>query len=106
MGLAFDYLKNDGYAPNTAVNKKTFSGSIGHIYTKGSLDFSAGRLSNHFGAANFYHPKFYNQYEEVEAWLNNLTWKDKYYYFDHDYFELFVFDFTIYNDISSNKFLS
>ncbi|MCP9770019.1 TonB-dependent receptor [Lacihabitans sp. LS3-19] len=78
IGLAFDYLKNDGYAPNTSVNKKTFSGSIGHIYNKGSLDFSVGNLSNHFGASNFYHPKFYNQYEEVEAWLNNLTWKHKF----------------------------
>jgi iron complex outermembrane receptor protein len=78
MGLAFDYLNNDGYAPNTAVNKKTFSGSIGHIYSNGSLDASVGSLSNHFGASNFYHPKFYNQYEEVEAWLNNLTWKHKF----------------------------
>ena len=78
IAFAFDYLKNDGYAPNTAVNKKTFSGSIGHIYNKGSLDFSVGSLRNHFGASNFYHPKFYKQYEEVEAWLNNLTWKHKF----------------------------
>ena len=71
----FEFSKNDGYIPNTAFNKRVFASNLEKVYKKGSIDFGLGSMSNHFGASNFYHPKFFNQYEEVDAKLFTSTWK-------------------------------
>jgi iron complex outermembrane receptor protein len=39
------------------------------------IRFQAGFLANHFGASNFYHPKFYDQYEETNAIFSSLSWE-------------------------------
>lgn len=76
--LSMEHLDSDGYIANTFFKKQTGSFNLTHIYSKGSLDGSIGLLSNHFGASNFYHPKFYKQYEEVSSQVQNLAWKHKF----------------------------
>ena len=76
--LSLEHLDSDGYITNTAFKKQTVSANLGRIYSKGSLDLTFGAMANHFGASNFYHPKFYKQYEEVDSRLINLAWKHRF----------------------------
>lgn len=66
---------SDGYIAATGYRKNTASLRAEKQYRSGSLLLSYGLTSNDFGASNFYHPKFYNQYEEVASQLLNTTWK-------------------------------
>jgi iron complex outermembrane receptor protein len=75
---ALEHIDSDGYTTNTAFKKQTVSATWGRIYGKGSVDINFGAMANQFGASNFYHPKFYKQYEEVDSRLINLTWKHKF----------------------------
>lgn len=76
--VSLEHMDSDGYATNTAFKKQTISATLGRIYTKGSLDVNFGAMANQFGASNFYHPKFYKQYEEVDSRLVNLAWKHRF----------------------------
>lgn len=76
--VSLEHLDSDGYIKNTAFKKQSISATLGRIYSKGSLDLNFGAMANQFGASNFYHPKFYKQYEEVDSRLVNLSWKHKF----------------------------
>ena len=76
--ISLEHMDSDGHAKNTAFKKQTFSANMGRIYGNGSLEFNFGAMANQFGASNFYHPKFYKQYEEVDSRLINLAWKHKF----------------------------
>lgn len=66
---------SDGYMPVTGYRKNTASLRAEKQYGKGSIQLGYGLTNNDFGASNFYHPKFYNQYEEVASQLLNTAWK-------------------------------
>lgn len=71
----YDFAKSDGYIPSTQFQKNAGTLKLGQTYTKGDVALSYGFMSNDFGATNFYHPKFFNQYEEVSAHLVSSSWK-------------------------------
>jgi vitamin B12 transporter len=66
--------KSDGFIANTQFRKGQYQAKIGKLYSKGSIDYSFGRIQNNFGASNFYSPKFNNQYEEVGSDIHALNW--------------------------------
>ncbi|MBL0302872.1 MAG: TonB-dependent receptor [Cytophagaceae bacterium] len=69
-----DYGQSGGYIANTQYNKYSLGLLISKVYKNGSLDLNSGLFSNHFGASNFYHPKFSRQYEEVGSGLFSVNW--------------------------------
>lgn len=66
---------SDGFIAATGYRKNTASLRAEKQYGKGSIQVGYGLTNNDFGASNFYHPKFYNQYEEVGSRLLNTAWK-------------------------------
>ena len=66
---------SDGFMPATGYRKNTASLRAEKQYKGGSLQLGYGFTNNYFGASNFYHPKFYNQYEEVSSQLLTAAWK-------------------------------
>lgn len=72
-----DYGQSDGYLPATHYKKHTLSLQAEQAYKRGTVLLQYGNMSNAFGASNFYHPKFYNQYEEVSSQLLNAVWKQQ-----------------------------
>jgi len=58
---------SDGYAYNTAFDRMTFYGKTTFLQAKGFLSVQGGMVGNKFGASNFYHPKFHDQYEETNG---------------------------------------
>jgi vitamin B12 transporter len=74
MSAQAEGMKSDGFALNTAFQRKSMGIKMGRDYKNGNLDFSVAKLKNAFEAANFYHPKFNNQYEEVATFLTTLDW--------------------------------
>jgi iron complex outermembrane receptor protein len=77
--VSAERIASRGYAYNTAFERI-------QAFTKNSFDLNksevilqAGFMSNKFGASNFYHPKFLDQYEEVESafligkWIYDIT---------------------------------
>ena len=107
-----DYSKSEGYIPNTQYDKYSAGLLISKIYNKGSVDLSSGIFSNHFGASNFYHPKFSRQYEEVSSGLFSLNWNHNFsnkisgsfigsYRIHHD-----MYDFDKYRDTTLKSFLN
>ncbi|MCR9063578.1 MAG: TonB-dependent receptor [Cytophagales bacterium] len=66
-------LTSDGYAYNTAFDRKTAYGKIDLNQKNGYLTLQGGALQNDFGASNFYHPKFNNQYEETGSTFFAVT---------------------------------
>ncbi len=74
LAAYLDQQKSGDYIANTAFDKRIASLKAGKKYRNGHLEFSLGNLGNKFGASNFYHPKFYNQYEEVASILAITTW--------------------------------
>jgi iron complex outermembrane receptor protein len=76
--ISLEHMDSDGYISNTAFKKQTISATLSRIYGNGSLDVNFGAMANQFGAANFYHPKFYKQYEEVDSRLVNVAWMHKF----------------------------
>lgn len=65
--LAAEKIRSDGYARNTAFDRHNFYGRAAVEWNKTTLSAQAGYLDNRFGASNFYHPKFYEQYEAVKS---------------------------------------
>lgn len=62
-----EQMKHDGYRPQTAFNRHSLFGQS-TWYGKGhTLTVQGGMMGNDFEAANFYHPKFNQQYEEVAS---------------------------------------
>lgn len=66
---------SDGFIPATDYRKNTASLRAEQQYKGGSLLVGYGFTGNNFGASNFYHPKFSNQYEEISSQLLNAAWK-------------------------------
>ena len=77
LKLAGNLLGADGYAYNTAFDRKTGYSSWTLQHAKDFIHIQGGVLANHFGASNFYHPKFYDQYEETDATFLTGTWRKK-----------------------------
>jgi iron complex outermembrane receptor protein len=65
--VAAEKLRSDGYAPNTGFSRHNLYGRTTLTANQTTLSLQGGWMDNRFGAANFYHPKFYNQYEAVQA---------------------------------------
>lgn len=65
--LSFSKIHSDGYAHNTAFDRLTFYAKSSLSQKKGYLSIQGGLMNNAFGASNFYHPKFYEQYEETNS---------------------------------------
>lgn len=75
LTAGLDLGGSDGFQPATDYRKNTGSVRAEKQYKGGSLLFGYGFTNNDFGASNFYHPKFYHQYEEVSSQLFNAAWK-------------------------------
>jgi vitamin B12 transporter len=73
-----EHLESDGHIANTGFKRQTFSAALSRIYKAGAIDLSFGAMGNSFGASNFYHPKFFKQYEEVGSRLVNLAWRHRF----------------------------
>ncbi len=71
---AFDMIKSNGHAYNTAFEKMSGFVKVEALLKNGSVDLQGGLMQNDFGASNFYSPKFYDQYEKVEAGFLGLNW--------------------------------
>ncbi len=65
--LAAEKIRSDGFARNTAFDRHNLYGRLAFDVSKTALSVQAGFLDNRFGAANFYSPKFYEQYEAVKS---------------------------------------
>ncbi len=65
--LAAEGLRSDGFAPNTAFKRQNYYARTALTGKNTTLSLQGGWLDNRFGASNFYHPKFYNQYEAVKS---------------------------------------
>ena len=107
-----DYGQSGGYIANTQYNKYSLGLLISKVYKNGSLDLNSGLFSNHFGASNFYHPKFSRQYEEVGSGLFSVNWNHNFsnkvsgsfigsYRMHHD-----MYDFDKYRDTTLKAFLN
>lgn len=72
---AYDQTQSDGYIPATDFKKTTRALHLDKSYRKGNVNLGYGYMSNDMGLSNAYHPKFYNQYEEVSADLFTAAWK-------------------------------
>lgn len=98
--VAAEKIHSDGYAYNTAFDRHNLYGRTALHLNKTTLAVQGGYMDNQFGASNFYHPKFYNQYEQVrqyfviaqadrqvtKSWYSNLTgsWRRHYDMYDFD----------------------
>lgn len=65
--LAAERMKHDGYRPQTAFNRQSILGQSTWYGQGHTLTVQGGWMGNDFEAANFYHPKFNQQYEEVSS---------------------------------------
>lgn len=66
--FSVEKIASDGYAQNTAFDRKNaYLKSIFNLGKTSTFSVQGGWLSNKFGASNFYHPKFYKQYEEISS---------------------------------------
>jgi vitamin B12 transporter len=64
---------SDGYSYNTAFDRLTFYGKTTFLQSKGLINIQGGLVDNKFGASNFYHPKYYDQYEETNTKFLAIT---------------------------------
>ncbi len=71
-------MQSDGFAYNTAFNKQQAYLKSDFELKKGYLNLQSGFLNSAFGAANFYHPKFYDQKEQIKTWYASSTWEQNY----------------------------
>jgi vitamin B12 transporter len=68
--LNYENIKSNGFAKNTAFDRQIISVSSNISIAKSTdLNILLGTFINKFGAANYYSPTFYNQYEEVSSAL-------------------------------------
>lgn len=66
--INMDQMRSDGFAENTAFDKKSgFVKFDWNLNQKTNITGSAGTMKNDFGAANYYFPSVYTQYESVAA---------------------------------------
>ncbi len=72
---AYEHVRSKGYISATDFKKNAGSVKVEQDYTQGSISLGYGFMNNDFGATNFYHPKFYNQYEEVASQLLSSGWR-------------------------------
>lgn len=98
--LAVEKIHSDGYAKNTAFDRHNLYGHTTLNLHRTTIDLQGGWMDNQFGASNFYHPKYYNQYEQVRqnyvvarvdqqfsaAFVSSLTgsWRRHYDMYDFD----------------------
>ena len=89
-------IKSDGYVQNTAFEKNSlfFKSIIG--VKAATFTISAGAMNNDFGASNFYHPKFYKQYEEVKSKFLMWQWGQN---FSNHFFSNFTASWRRHNDM-------
>jgi vitamin B12 transporter len=70
LNINFESINSAGFAKNTAFNRYLLSINTSVDLSKNTLlNVSAGVFDNKFGAANYYSPAFYNQYEMVASKL-------------------------------------
>jgi vitamin B12 transporter len=74
FSISGDFLRSDSYSRNTAFNKYSISTIIGKNLKNGYIDLRIAKMENKFGAANFYSPKFFNQFEQVAAFTMGSSW--------------------------------
>lgn len=68
--ICYENILSNGFATNTAFERKILSiKSAIDISKNTALSLILGGFDNKFGAANYYSPAFYNQYEEVASSL-------------------------------------
>ncbi|KPM46921.1 TonB-dependent receptor [Jiulongibacter sediminis] len=71
--MGWSKMKSDGYVYNTAFDRRNLY-SINRWGDKlGEWTLQGGLTSQEFGASNFYHPLFFEQYEETNANFLALT---------------------------------
>ncbi len=64
--ISFEKITSNGFAKNTAFNRNNiFVGTSLNIGKNTEIKIKTGVFGNSFGAANFYSPAKYNQYEDV-----------------------------------------
>lgn len=78
LTASLERAQSDGFFPSTFYKKNVGSVRYERDYRKGSFNLGYGYMNNDFGASNFYHPKFVNQYEEVSAQLFSSAWKHRF----------------------------
>jgi vitamin B12 transporter len=72
----YEDIKSNGYAKNTAFNRKNAYLNLGIDIGKNTqINANTGYFNNKFGASNFYLPAFYDQYEEVETAIASIQIK-------------------------------
>ncbi|MFT4031556.1 MAG: TonB-dependent receptor [Siphonobacter sp.] len=64
--LAAEQVHSDGYAYNTAFTRNNLYGRTSAMLKKTTFTLQGGYMNNNFGASNFYHPKYSDQYEQVK----------------------------------------
>lgn len=76
FGIGFENINSTGFAKNTAFDRTNILLKSGwNILENTELNFSFGRFENEFGAANFYSPTFYKQFEKVASNLGIVQLK-------------------------------
>jgi vitamin B12 transporter len=65
--LSASKIDSDGYTTNTAFDRFTGYAKTILGQERGYLSIQGGLMNNKFGASNFYHPKFFKQYEETNS---------------------------------------
>lgn len=64
----YELITSNGFAKNNAFDRKNiFLKSSFNISKSTEINLSTGMFSNKFGAANYYSPTFYDQYEETSS---------------------------------------
>lgn len=71
--LGWSKMKSDGYAYNTAFDRRNVYSINRWGDGSGEWTLQGGLTSQEFGASNFYHPLFFEQYEETDASFIALT---------------------------------
>lgn len=92
----FNHGQSDGFISSTQYKKNTVYGKAEKDYKQGSFGLSYGFMNNDFGASNFYHPKFNEQYEEVSSHLFNSSWLHR---FSPKLRATFLANYRIHNDM-------
>ncbi len=77
--VSAERLSSNGYAYNTGFVRQQFFLKNDIEFENTQIGISAGLVDNKFGASNFYHPKFLDQYEEIRSkyivtkWVQDFT---------------------------------
>jgi vitamin B12 transporter len=70
--LSFSSSSSKGYTENTDFKLQNFYYRSDLTHDKILLDFQAGYQHKHFGAGEFYSPRFPNQYEKADVWFSSI----------------------------------